>query len=109
MKLRYIAHTILDLDFHPGNKQSKHDGCSILLDVVPPLKAAAYMEPNGMLTCDGSKIMTNVLTQGLIANIHLAHQEGWRDSAEHLRYVIAELEKGFVAVADVVKRRSLNP
>jgi len=40
--------------------------------------------------------MTQCFTQGIIACLHKAHHEGWWDSAEHLRYVIAELERGFI-------------
>jgi len=34
-------------------------------------------------------------------NIHMAHEKGFRDSAEHLRWIISELERGFVTVANV--------
>jgi hypothetical protein len=33
----------------------------------------------------------------------MAHEYGFRDSAEHLRWIIAELERGFVTVANVTK------
>ena len=31
----------------------------------------------------------------------MAHEKGFRDSAEHLRWIIAELERGFIAVVDI--------
>lgn len=47
------------------------------------------------------KTLSNVLVQGLIGNIHLAHEKGFRDSAEHLRWIISELERGFIEVTNV--------
>lgn len=96
MKVEFVAFTRLTLDFHPGNQASKHDGCGISLQCSPNVDASRYMMDNGILKEDGSRVVTNVLVQGLIANIHLAHTEGWKDSAEHLRFIIAELERGFV-------------
>ncbi len=55
----------------------------------------------GLPTRDGSQVLSNVLIQGLVANIHMAHEKGFRDSAEHLRWIISELERGFVTVANV--------
>lgn len=45
--------------------------------------------------------VSEVLVQGLIGNIHLAHEKGFRDSAEHLRWIISELERGFIEVTNV--------
>lgn len=56
---------------------------------------------------DGDKItkkyvesLTYAFTHGLSANLHTAHQQGVWDSAEHLRFIITELEKCFVQVAE---------
>ena len=72
----------------------------VRLNLPDYLDPSAYYE-NGRLTSAGVIVVTSILTQGLIANIHGAHQYKLRDSAEHLRYIISELERGFVAQVKV--------
>ena len=50
---------------------------------------------DGVVNKEGMKVQTQGLVQGLIANIHWAHQNGYWDSAAHLRYIIENLENGF--------------
>lgn len=56
-----------------------------------------YWDGNKLNT-SGSKAFSNVLIQGLVSNIHTSHDNGCWDSAEHLRYIISELERGFVTI-----------
>ena len=42
-------------------------------------------------------------TFGLVGNIHNGHSQKHWDSAEHLRYIISELERGFVQVTHLKK------
>ena len=55
-----------------------------------------WREEDGALNADGLKAQTQGLIQGLVNSIHYGHQKGLRDSAEHLRYIIENLQKGFV-------------
>ena len=55
----------------------------------------------GSLNEAGVRIQTQAFVQGITAAIHEAHQRGVWDSADHLRYIIEELEKGFVRVSDI--------
>lgn len=74
----------------------KLKGVEINLCLPPGLDESGYYEgdhPNSL----GVQAITSTLVQGLVANIHGAHQHGTRDSAEHLRYIISELERGFAA------------
>lgn len=68
----------------------------IFLDMDRSLEKSAYVNPDGGLTAAGVQSMTATLIQGLNCSIQSAHQSGIRDSAEHLRYVISELERAFV-------------
>lgn len=73
----------------------------VSMHIPPPLDANQYFGKDGTLNKFGVQAATITLVQGLIANIHGAHQNGIRDSAEHLRYIISQLEQGFVALVDV--------
>lgn len=101
MKFSFTVTTILRLDHQPGASTSYHNGTDIRLDVSVGMDAEAYIEKGGLPNQEGSKVITNVLVQGLVANIHSCHQKGFRDSAEHLRFIIAELERGFIHPAKV--------
>lgn len=78
-----------------GAPKSTHVSTDIRLDVSPNMDKKQYLK-NDLPTKEGVKPLTQCFIQGLVANIHKAHQEGWWDSAEHLRYIISELERGFV-------------
>lgn len=60
-----------------------------------------YIDAEEMPTHAGYKAMTQAFICGLAANIHAAHNFGFWDSAEHLRYVINQLTEQFVLVAHV--------
>jgi len=60
-----------------------------------------YFLNKGVPTAKGTKALTQCFVQGLVGNIHQAHQKGYWDSAEHLRYIIQELERGFIAQVEV--------
>lgn len=101
MKFRFSAISRITLEHNVGDKNSKHISTDIILHCSDNLDKRKYLDKKELPTKEGIKPMTNAFVQGLLANLHMAHQKGYWDSAEHLRYIIAELEKGFVAPADV--------
>src|SRR6478609_11792101 len=100
MEFGFEARVLLKLAYKEGAKTSKHVATKFYLETFGPVDRKMYIEDE-LPTKDGSFALSNVLVQGLIGNIHLAHERGWRDSAEHLRWIIAQLEQGFAAVCDV--------
>src|SRR5579875_833357 len=96
-----IAH--VTADHQKGAAKSTHKETDFYLDVSDNLDKNAYMDKQDILTKTGSQAVTQAFVQGLIGNIHFAHEKGFRDSAEHLRYIISELERGFSTVALVSK------
>ena len=93
----------LELSHTEGTSTSKHEGIGMFLEVSENLDRTKYLDEEDLPTEEGSRALTMVLTSALVANIHMADQSGWRDSAEHLRYIIGELERGFASVATVSK------
>lgn len=92
------ARVVLKIEHEPGQEKAKHIATSFNLEVSSNLTRTMYINNEGAMTSIGSMAMTNILVQGLIGNLHLSHEKNWRDSAEHLRYIISELERGFVQV-----------
>jgi hypothetical protein len=101
MEFSFEAKVVLTLEHKTGMTRSKHISTDFNLDVSQNLNKKEYLNEKDLPTSKGSQVLTNVLIQGLIGNIHMAHQKGYRDSAEHLRFIIAELERGFIHVANV--------
>lgn len=65
-----------------------------MLDALPSLERQLKL-PDGSFTKQGEHAATEALVQGLIANIHSAHQAGHWKSHEHLQRIIRSLEEGF--------------
>ncbi len=101
MKFSFVGISRLTLEHTPGAKQSKHVATDVRLDVDKQVDCSAYLDKDGLPTKEGSRILSLTLTHGIIAMIHQSHQLGFRDSAEHLRAVIAEMERGFVEIATI--------
>lgn len=103
--MRYSIKTEVEVvaDYNNGDKSSTHVATNFTLIVSKNLKASQYINEDGMPTQDGSKAISETLIQGLIGNIHLGHEKGWRDSAEHLRDIIQKLEIGFAEVGVISK------
>ena len=101
MEFSFEAKVVLTLEHKKGMATSKHIATDFNLDVIGELDKKQYLDKYDLPTKAGSKVLSNVLVQGLVGNIHLAHEKGFRDSAEHLRWIIAELERGFITVTNV--------
>lgn len=101
MEISFEATVVLNVK-HRGENHFDHVSTEFNLEVNNPILSSFYLE-DGLPNAAGSKILTNVLVQGLIGNIHMAHGEGFMDSAEHLRFIISELERGFASLTEVKK------
>jgi len=101
MEFSFEAKVVLKLEHKKGMSTSKHVATDFNLEVSKNLSKSQYLDSEDLPNSAGSKVLSNVLIQGLVGNIHMAHEKGFRDSAEHLRWIISELERGFVAVTNV--------
>ena len=101
MEFSFEAKVVLTLEHKKEMTTSKHVATDFNLDVSDNLVRSQYLDKEDLPTEAGSKVLSNVLVQGLVGNIHLAHEKGFRDSAEHLRWIISELERGFIEVGNV--------
>lgn len=101
MEFSFEARVVLTLEHEKGSTASKHVATDFNLYLGGPLDKKQYLDNQDLPTEVGSKALSNVLIQGLVGNIHMAHEKGFRDSAEHLRWIISELERGFVSVGKV--------
>ncbi len=101
MIFKIEGRSVVKLEHKPGEKSSTHLTTDFNLDVSENVDRSTFLDKDEMPTAAGSKAITQCFVQGLIGNIHYAHQKGMRNDAEHLRYIISELERGFVTNANV--------
>lgn len=104
MEFSFEAKVVLTLEHKKGMATSKHVATDFNLEVIGELDRKQYLDKEDLPTEAGSKVLSNVLVQGLVGNIHMAHEKGFRDSAEHLRWIISELERGFIEVVEVEQK-----
>ena len=100
MILKFESKCVLEVEHTKGAKTTKHLSTKFNLDVSDNLDKSQYIDAEGVPTQAGTKVLTNNFVQGLIGNIHQAHDKGYWDSAEHLRYIISELERGFIEITN---------
>jgi hypothetical protein len=101
--IEFAMSGLVTIHCQTDGKKSKLKEVKFNLDVTPNLDRKQYLDAEGMPTKDGVKALTQCFVQGLAGNIHAAHQRNQWDSAEHMRYAIAELEKAFVQVTNAYK------
>jgi hypothetical protein len=79
---------------------SSHVATDFFLEVSRNLDKSKYLDKNDLPTKDGLKPLSQAFIQGLVGCIHMGHNKDWWDSADHLRYIINELQRGFIEVAE---------
>ena len=100
-QIHFTAIAQLVLDVNPITLKSTPVETNIRIDCSPELDESKYISEETVFTKEGSKIATMAFCQAIIGNIHIAHENGFRDSAEHLRYIIETITKGFAAVPQI--------
>lgn len=100
MKISFDIECKLILDYIERKNRANHLMTELTLNISDNLDRTMYFDKDGYPTKEGAQCVTNVLVQGLLLNIHKLHNDGLRDSAEHLRWIISELERGFIQVTE---------
>lgn len=100
MKISFISECRLNLDFNEKSGKCLHDTTELSLSFSKNIDVDNYVDENGYPNKNGGEVLSNVLVQGLLLNVHKLHNDGIRDSAEHLRWIIDELERGFIQVTE---------
>lgn len=101
MKFHFIATCKLELS--TNGTGSDHEGTSFMLECSKNLDSKKYVDKDGLPNEEATKVLTHCFIHGLIGNIHAAHQAGYRNDAEHLRFAIEELQKLFVETPTIGK------
>lgn len=101
MECKIEAVSVLTLIPKDDNIGSILTRTEFALELSDNMVRSEYLDDNGKPTKLGTHAIASCFIQGLIGCIHYAHQNDMRDSAEHLRYIIAELERGFIRPVEI--------
>lgn len=88
-----------------GEEKATHVSTDFNLETSDGIPREQCFDLEGLPTKDGCAFLTQAFIQGLIGNLHYAHHKEFRDSAEHLRYIISELERAFIEVPTISKAK----
>jgi hypothetical protein len=107
MEISFTGMARITLEWHKGMEMPKLLTADVGLSLSDNLDADHYVErgttmPNGIA---GVKALTQALLQGLQANIRAAHHHKHWNESEHIRYVIDELQRGFVEQIEIGEGR----
>ena len=105
MEFTIESRSILTLGYKESNNKAKLISTDFNLKVSEQLDENMYLDEEGLPTKIGSHAVSQCFIQGVIGNVHYAHEKGYRDSAEHLRYIISELERAFIQVPTISKTK----
>lgn len=102
MEFTFKAEVHLRLEHKQSWATSKHVATEFNLIVPKEMDQKAYLK-DGVPTAAGTKVLTNVLVQGLIGNMHQGLENGFMSIPDHLKYIISELERGAFEVTKAEK------
>lgn len=103
MEFEFKATAVIRLRHNGEKKGSELLHSKFYFEPSDNLPNEVYVDAEGIPTHEAIKPLTQCFIQGLLGNIHTAHLSGRWDSAEHLRYIIAELERGFIENPSIKK------
>jgi len=103
MEFEIEGRCVVKLEHKKGEKTSKHVTTDFNLEVSKNIDRSLFLDKDDLPTAKGTKALTQCFIQVLVGNIHNAHQKGFWNDAEHLKYIISELEDGFVRIANIYK------
>lgn len=95
----FTAISKIGLTHRDGEPTSKLAETSVRLEISKNLDKKRYLNNRDLPTEDGIKPMQQAFIQGIMTNIKFADKNGWWKEAEHMQYVIDELQRAYVAVA----------
>lgn len=101
MQCKIEAIAALTLEPNEDKTGSTLTRTEFALELSDNMIRSEYLDKDGQPTKLGIHAITSCFIQGLVGSIHYAHQNGMRDSAEHLRYIIKDLERGFVRPVEI--------
>lgn len=103
MEYSFLVTAVLNLEYKSDKHRSAHVSTNIGLEVSENLNKETYLDKDNNISKDGSQAITMTLVQGLVANVHMTHESGYRDPKEHLDYIIKELKRGVSQKVEITK------
>lgn len=87
----------MHLEHTEGSPTSVLKETNVRLELSKNLDKDRYLQRD-LPTKEGLHVLQNTLIHGIMTNIKIAHEKGWKNESEGLKYVIDELHRAFVGV-----------
>jgi len=96
-EFHFCAISKITLGHEQGSTRSQLKSSDLRLEVSGNLDKSVYVDDEGLPTKDALKPITTALLMGLITNMRMGAAKGWWTEHEHMKYIIDELSRAFVA------------
>jgi hypothetical protein len=96
-QFHFCAISKITVEHEKGAPNSVLKACDLRLEVSGNLDRSVYIDGKGLPRKEALKPITNALVHGIITNIRVGVNKGWWKEAEHMQYVIEQLQRAFVA------------
>lgn len=96
-QFHFAAISKITLEHETGMTSSVLKQTDIRFEISNNLDRKVYFDSHGLPTKEAIKPITNALVMGLIANVRTGAANGWMTDYEHMKYIIDQLQRAFVA------------
>lgn len=93
----FTAISKIGLVHKEGELTSHLEETLVRLEISKNLSKEVYLKRD-LPTNEGIRPMQQAFIQGIMTNIKIADKNGWWKEADHLKYIIDELQRAYVAV-----------
>lgn len=117
MNLRYEVVSHLTVNIPDAALSEESEGTDVHVSyvetefaLIPPeeVDPEVYITNFENLTQEGSRMVTEILVQALIGNIHYANIKGYRADFDHLKHIVSELETGFMETNTYIQEKQIE-
>lgn len=90
----------ITVEHEEGAPTSVLKAVDIRLEVSGNQDRSKFIDGKGLPRKEALKVITQTFVQGLIANVKHGHAKAWWKEGDHMRYIIEQLQKAFVATTE---------
>jgi hypothetical protein len=101
LKLKFEGKCILKLEHDPDTLKTPSGKPILTWRSTITWNARQYIGPDELPTSESTSGPDQFYPGGFW--VASAHQKGYKDSAENLRFIISELQRGFIHVVDITE------
>lgn len=95
----FCAISKITLEHEQGTPTSQLKSTDLRLEVSGNLDKTIYIDGKGLPRKDALKPISIALLHGIFVNIKMGHDKGWWNEAEHMKYIIDQLQRVYISTS----------